>query len=81
MTATMRKTLTRAADIGLPVILMHGQDDALTSPAGSREMFENAGSEDKTLKIYPGLYHEIFNEPEQDQVMADMSDWLEAHLP
>ena len=80
MTATMNDTLARAADIRLPVMLMHGEEDALTSPAGSREMFENAGSEDKTLKTYPGLYHEIFNEPEQDQVMSDMSDWLEAHL-
>lgn len=81
MTSTMHDALARTADIRLPLMLMHGEDDALTSPSGSREMFENAGSEDKTLKIYPGLYHEIFNEPEQDQVLADMSDWLEAHLP
>jgi alpha-beta hydrolase superfamily lysophospholipase len=81
MTATMRDTLARSADIRLPVMLLHGEDDALTSPAGSRELFENAGSEDKTLKIYTGLYHEVFNEPEQAQVLADMSDWLEAHLP
>ena len=81
MTATMHDTLARANDIQLPVILMHGEEDALTSPSGSLEMFENAGSADKTIKIYPGLYHEIFNEPEQDQVLADMSDWLEAHLP
>jgi len=81
MTATMQRTLARAADIRLPVLLMHGEEDALASPSGSRDMFENAGSEDKTLKIYPDLFHEIFNEPEQDQVLADMSDWLEAHLP
>ena len=81
MTATMQRTLARAADIRLPVMLMHGEEDALASSSGSREMFENAGSEDKTLKIYPDLYHEIFNEPEQDQVLSDMSDWLEAHLP
>jgi len=81
MTATMQRTLARAADIRLPVMLMHGEEDALASSSGSREMFENAGSEDKTLKIYPDLYHEIFTEPEQDQVLSDMSDWLEAHLP
>jgi alpha-beta hydrolase superfamily lysophospholipase len=43
-------------------------------------MFAKVGSADKTLKLYPGLYHEIFNEPEQDAVMADMSSWLEARL-
>lgn len=80
MTATMQRTLASVADIRLPVILLHGEEDALASASGSREMFENASSEDKTLKIYPGLYHEVFNEPEQGQVLADMSDWLEEHL-
>lgn len=80
MTATMQRTLASVADIRLPVILLHGEEDALASASGSREMFENASSEDKTLKIYPGLYHEVFNEPEQDRVLADMSDWLEEHL-
>ena len=74
-------TLARAAEICIPLLLLHGEDDALTSPSGSTEMFENAGSADKTIKIYPGLYHEIFNEPEQEQVLTDMSDWLEVHLP
>jgi len=37
-------------------------------------------SDDKTLVLYPGLYHEIFNEPEKDRVLADMVVWLEQHL-
>ena len=41
---------------------------------------EHFGSADKTLRFYPGLYHEIFNEPERDEVLGDMSAWLEAHL-
>ena len=53
----------------------------MTSPEGSRLLHERAGSADKTLKIYPGLYHEIFNEPEREQVFADVQDWCEAHLP
>ena len=60
--------------------MMHGEDDRLTSPEGSREFFAHVGSADKTLKIYPGLYHEIFNEPEKDAVLAEMTDWLETHL-
>jgi alpha-beta hydrolase superfamily lysophospholipase len=58
------------------LLLLHGGDDALASPEGSRFLNEHAGSADKTLKIYPGLYHEIFNEPERLQVFADMEDWL-----
>lgn len=80
MSAAMNSTLARAAAIRLPIILMHGEDDQLTSPSGSVELFERISSSDKTLKTYPGLYHEIFNEPEQDAVLTDMSTWLEAHL-
>lgn len=80
MSAAMKNTLAHAANIDIPVILMHGEDDQLTSPAGSAEMYESIGSADKTLKTYPGLFHEIFNEPEQEAVLTDMSTWLEAHL-
>ncbi len=27
-------------------------------------------------KTYPELYHEIFNEPEKDQVLSDLIAWL-----
>lgn len=80
MSAAMKNTLARAGDVRIPIILMHGDADLLTAPSGSAELHAKAGSKDKTLKLYPGLYHEIFNEPEQDAVLADMSNWLEAHL-
>ncbi len=77
--ATMDNTLPRASEIRIPVLVMHGEKDSLTAPSGSQEFFENASCDDKTLKIYPGLFHEIFNEPEKETVLADMSAWLEAH--
>ena len=80
MSAAMKNTLARAGDIRIPIILMHGDADLLTAPSGSAELHAKAGSTDKTLKLYSGLYHEIFNEPERDTVLADMSNWLEAHL-
>ena len=80
LSKTMDNTLSRAAEIRIPVIFMHGEEDQLTSPSGSQEMFANVSSADKTLRLYPGLYHEIFNEPEQEAVLADMSTWLEEHL-
>lgn len=78
--AAMRATLAAAPRIQLPLLIMHGESDQLTSPAGSQALYDAAGSADKTLRLYPGLYHEIFNEPERDQVLAEMSAWLEAHL-
>ena len=80
LASTMRATLAAAPTIELPLLVMHGDADVLTSPAGSQALHEAARSADKTLKLYPGLYHEIFNEPERDQVLGDMSAWLEAHL-
>ncbi|MCG8370561.1 MAG: lysophospholipase [Proteobacteria bacterium] len=76
----MRSTRAAAHVVDLPLLILHGEEDALTSPGGSAEFYEHAGSTDKTLKTYPGLHHEIFNEPEKDAVLADMTSWLEAHL-
>jgi len=38
-------------------------------------------STDKTLKVYEGLYHEVYNEPEHGQVLRDVESWLETRLP
>jgi acylglycerol lipase len=62
----------------IPLLLMHGTADRLTPPAGSLMVYENAGSADKTHTPYEGLYHEILNEPEQGQVLDQLSGWLNA---
>ncbi len=80
MARAMEAALENAAGIRLPLLVMHGEDDVLTAPAGSVELFEKAASDDKSIKLYPGLYHEIFNEPERDEVLGDMTHWLEDHL-
>ena len=67
--------------ITLPMLVMHGEADAMTAAEGSRHFYQAIGSEDKTLSIYPGLYHEIFNEPERLQVMGELADWIVAHTP
>jgi alpha-beta hydrolase superfamily lysophospholipase len=64
--------------IRLPLLLMHGTADRLAPPAGSSMVHERAGSSDRTLKLYDGLYHEILNEPEQETVISDLLDWLNA---
>lgn len=69
-----------AAQITLPVIIMAGSGSPLGDGPRSQAMFEVVASADKTLKLYDGLYHEIFNEPERAAVFADLEAWLEAHL-
>jgi acylglycerol lipase len=65
----------------LPLLVMHGTADRLVPIAGGEMVAERAGSEDKTFKPYDGLYHEILNEPERQQVLNDMADWLDARFP
>jgi alpha-beta hydrolase superfamily lysophospholipase len=68
----------RLPRLTLPLLIMHGGDDRLTNPAGSRLVDELASSSDKTLRIYDGLRHEILNEPEGPEIIAEIVDWLEA---
>jgi acylglycerol lipase len=76
----IRRTYDQADKITLPMLIVQGGDDSLVPAAGAKEFYEKIGSTDKTLKIYDGLYHEVFNEPEHRDVLKDVSDWLAAHL-
>jgi len=66
--------------IDLPILIMHGTADRLSNPEGSEILYDRVSSGDKTLKLYDGFYHEIFNEPGREQVFADMEAWLDIHL-
>jgi acylglycerol lipase len=67
---------SRMNRITVPLLLLHGTADKLTDPDGSRELYKRANSRDKTLKLYGGFYHEVFNEPEKEQVLNDVVQWL-----
>jgi len=69
----------RMEEIDVPLLIMHGTADRLANIEGSKELNERARSADKTLKLYEGLYHEILNEPEKDEVMNDMVEWMNSH--
>jgi alpha-beta hydrolase superfamily lysophospholipase len=69
-----------APTIRLPLLIQHGEADRLTAPAGSRYLFDHVASADKHLEIYPGLFHEIYNEPERDAVLDDLIGWFDAHV-
>jgi acylglycerol lipase len=70
----------KLSSITLPLLVMQGSDDKLVSHEGSRLLYEKAASKDKTIRVYEGLYHEIFNEPERDKVFADLDAWLDSRF-
>jgi alpha-beta hydrolase superfamily lysophospholipase len=75
------ETMTqRAASLTAPLLVVHGSVDRLIPVDGSRQLVAAVGSPDVELKVYPGLYHEVFNEPEQDQVLDDVVSWINARL-
>ena len=71
--------LDHAAEIPLPLLLMHGGADRIISLEASRQFAASAGDK-VTLRIWDGLYHEIHNEPEQGEVLAVMIDWMNTQL-
>lgn len=77
---TADRVLKYAANISLPMLILHGGDDKMASPSGSEKLYAGISSSDKTLKIYPGLYHEIFLEPEKLEIYAAIHTWLEQKL-
>lgn len=62
-----------------PVCILHGGSDGLVSPLDSLQLFQEIDSTDKSLHIYAGLYHEIFNEYKKDRVIRDTIEWLDDH--
>lgn len=71
----------RVGSMQLPCLLMHGSADRLVLAADAQPVFDAIASADKTVRIFDGLYHEIFNEPERLAVLGFVKDWLDARLP
>jgi alpha-beta hydrolase superfamily lysophospholipase len=70
-----------ASRIVLPVLLQQSGEDKAVVPETNKKFFDNLASADKTWKLYDGLYHEIHEEPEREQVLSDLYDWLNKRLP
>jgi acylglycerol lipase len=75
--AAQREARSRLDRISVPTLVVHGAEDRLVPPSASAPF---AAVPSVERKLYPGLRHEIHNEPEQDQVLSDIADWLDATL-
>ncbi len=66
-----------APGLRLPTLVLHGTADKLVPLAATRRVYQAFGTRDCVVKLYDGLYHEVFNEPERERVTADLFRWLE----
>jgi alpha-beta hydrolase superfamily lysophospholipase len=64
-----------------PTLLMWAGSDRCVAPAGSAAFAAAAPRDVVTVREWPGLFHEIFNEPEQGDVLKVLDDWLATHVP
>jgi acylglycerol lipase len=75
---TMRASLQRrAGDLKTPTLILHGGDDAIAAPEGSERWARLAPAGMVTVRVYPGLFHEVLKEVERDEIIASMIEWLE----
>ncbi len=65
----------------IPVFIIHGTADKATRPEGSQYFYDNVGSEDKTLKLYEGGYHDLLNDIDKETVMRDILAWINERIP
>jgi acylglycerol lipase len=76
----MRGFVAKAPALRLPTLVLHGTRDALVPVEATRPVYQALDAQKRTIKYYEGLFHEVFNEPERAQVVADVLHWLDARL-
>ncbi|WP_375473492.1 alpha/beta hydrolase [uncultured Nostoc sp.] len=79
--ATVDWINAHAGDWQLPLLILHGGADRVALPGGSDIFYQRVNCKDKLRIEYPGAYHEIQSDINYREVMADLEDWLEQHLP
>jgi alpha-beta hydrolase superfamily lysophospholipase len=70
----------QAPRVDVPTLIMYSTSDPIVAPEGSEMLAERIGSDDVTLRNWEGLRHEILNEPERDQIIGEIADWLDARV-
>jgi acylglycerol lipase len=81
VTAAIARVQQRAADLSVPLLMLHGSADRMVPPDGSRSFFAKVRYPDREFREYPEAYHALFADINHDEVLGDLERWLEAHIP
>lgn len=60
----------------VPILILHGAEDKLSEPAGSKFFYDKISSTDKEIKFFPEMKHEILNSPQKEKVLDTIKEWL-----
>lgn len=77
---TIQSVKAQAKNIRTPLLILHGEADAINRVEGARWLFKEVAFTDKELRIYPGGFHEPHNDLDKTQVLQDVEEWLERHI-
>jgi alpha-beta hydrolase superfamily lysophospholipase len=78
MFAAAEYVYEKASSIELPLLLMHGSEDRITYLSGTEKIAKTVSGE-CVFKVWDGFYHELHNEPEQNDVFDYLREWLNKH--
>jgi alpha-beta hydrolase superfamily lysophospholipase len=80
--AAVESVNQQASSLNVPVLMQVAGEDYLVDADSSKHFFEKLTLEDKTLHLYDGMYHEIYNAPQdqKERVLDDLEAWLDKHL-
>lgn len=78
--ASIERVTPRLGEVQVPLLVIHGGGDLVAAPEGGRVVHDGASSTDKTVSIFEGLYHDVFNEPERDEVIQEVVRWVLARI-
>jgi alpha-beta hydrolase superfamily lysophospholipase len=81
VTAAIARVQQRAADLSVPVLILHGSADRMVPPDGSRSFFGKLRHPDREFREYPETYHALFADLNHAEVLGDLERWLAAHIP
>jgi acylglycerol lipase len=76
----IRRVWAHAGELDVPVLGVHGTADHATDPRGTAQLVRGARTEDHTLLLYRGVFHDLLHEPEHEQIEGDVERWILGHL-
>ena len=74
---SLKRFESKLNEYSYPCFITHGEIDKIVPKELSLSFYDRISSSDKEIRIYKGLYHEILNEKEKDQILNDMIQWLD----
>lgn len=81
VTAAIARVQEGAGRLSVPLLILHGSDDRMVPPDGSRTFFAKVAYPDREFREYPGAYHGLFADLNHTEILSDLGRWIDLHLP